>query len=135
MPDTYRLPAIPYLRLRVTMRAAEPAVLPEYHGSMLRGAFGHALRRTVCTMGPRQPCVSCQLRRACAYTRIFETFVEDEPPPFLRGIDQPCAPMSSSRGGAAGRSSSSDPVALPKPHLLMSHRLAASPAANSHDGG
>jgi hypothetical protein len=92
MPDTYRLPSIPYLRLRVAMRAEAEAALPEYHGSMLRGAFGHALRRTVCTMGPAQPCGSCQLRRACVYTRIFETFVEDEPPPFLRGVDQAVRP-------------------------------------------
>lgn len=99
MPD-YLLPVIPYLRLRVTMRAEDPAALPEYHGSMLRGAFGHALRRSVCTMGPRQPCASCQLRRACVYTRIFETFVEDEPPPFLRGIDQAVRPyVFEPRGG------------------------------------
>ena len=71
MPDAYRLPAIPYLRLRVTTRAVEPAVLPEYHGSMLRGAFGHALRRTVRTMGPRQPCVSCQLWRGL---RLYPDF-------------------------------------------------------------
>ncbi len=99
MPD-YLLPVIPYLRLRVTMRAEDPAALPDYHGSMLRGAFGHALRRTVCTMGPRQACASCQLRRACVYTRIFETFVEDEPPPFLRGIDQAVRPyVFEPRGG------------------------------------
>jgi hypothetical protein len=100
MPDAYRLPSIPYLRLRVAMRAEAEAALPEYHGSMLRGAFGHALRRTVCTMGPAQPCGSCQLRRACVYTRIFETFVEDEPPPFLRGVDQAVRPyVFEPRGG------------------------------------
>jgi hypothetical protein len=53
---------------------------------MLRGAFGHALRRTVCAMGPEQPCESCRLRQACVYPRIFETFVEGAPPPFLRGL-------------------------------------------------
>jgi hypothetical protein len=37
-------------------------------------------------MGPGQPCDSCRLRRACVYTRIFETFVEGEPPPFLEGL-------------------------------------------------
>ncbi|MGH9361467.1 MAG: hypothetical protein ACRD2T_06075, partial [Thermoanaerobaculia bacterium] len=91
-PDVapYLLPRIPYLRLRCTLRALESAHLPPYHGSMLRGAFGHALRRSVCAMGPAQPCVSCQLRRACVYTRLFETFIEEEPPPFLRGL--PTAP-------------------------------------------
>lgn len=102
MTDGYLLPVIPYLRLSVTMRAEEAAALPEYHGSMLRGAFGHALRRTVCTMGPQQPCASCRLRRACVYTRIFETFVEDEPPPFLRGIDQAVRPYVFEPRGEGG---------------------------------
>lgn len=80
------IPAIPYLRLRHTLRALAPARLPPFKGSMLRGAFGHALRRSVCAMGPDQPCETCRLRRACVYTRIFETFIEDTPPPFLRGL-------------------------------------------------
>jgi CRISPR-associated endoribonuclease Cas6 len=80
------IPPVPYLRLRHTLRALAPARLPPYKGSLLRGAFGHALRRSVCAMGPEQPCESCRLRRACVYTRIFETFVEGTPPPFLRGL-------------------------------------------------
>jgi hypothetical protein len=94
LPTPYPLPPIPYLRLTLTLRALAPARLPPYKGSMLRGAFGHALRRTVCAMGPEQPCESCQLRQACVYPRIFETFIEDDPegdpPPFLRGL--PSAP-------------------------------------------
>ncbi len=86
-PAPYPLPAIPYLRLRLALQAQAPARLPPYKGSMLRGAFGHALRRTVCAMGPDQPCGTCRLRRACVYTRLFETFIEDTPPPFLRGLD------------------------------------------------
>ena len=81
------LPAIPYLRLRLVLRAEEPAELPPYQGSMLRGAFGHALRRLACVMESRQPCATCRLRQGCHYTRLFETFVEGEPPPFLRGLD------------------------------------------------
>lgn len=90
--QTYSIPAIPYVRLRMTLQAEEPAVLPPFQGSMLRGAFGHALRRTVCAMGPEQECASCMLRHACHYTRIFEPYVEGEPPPFLRGIDQAVRP-------------------------------------------
>jgi hypothetical protein len=86
------LPAIPYLRLRATLSAEEAVVLPAFLGSMLRGAFGHALRRMVCVMGPEQACAECGLRQACAYTRIFEPYVEGEPPPFLRGIDQAVRP-------------------------------------------
>ncbi|MGH7450634.1 MAG: CRISPR system precrRNA processing endoribonuclease RAMP protein Cas6, partial [bacterium] len=47
-----------------------------------------ALRRTVCVMGPQQPCPTCMLRKQCAYPRIFETLIEPgEPVPrFLRGL-------------------------------------------------
>ncbi len=82
----YTLPRIPYLRLRCTLVARERATLPPYHGSLLRGAFGHALRAAVCSMGPAQECVSCRLRAACAYTRVFETLIEGPPPPFLKGL-------------------------------------------------
>jgi hypothetical protein len=80
------LPRIPYLRLRVTLRALQRATLPVYKGSMLRGAFGHALRNAVCVIGPSQPCESCLLRQACYYTKLFEPFAEGEPPAFLRGL-------------------------------------------------
>jgi CRISPR-associated endoribonuclease Cas6 len=91
-PQAHSIPAIPYVRLQMTLQAEEPATLPPFQGSMLRGAFGHALRRTVCVMGPEQECASCLLRHACVYTRIFEPYVEGEPPPFLRGIDQAVRP-------------------------------------------
>lgn len=82
----YPLPALPHLRLRATVVAEQPARLPPYKGSMLRGAFGHALRSIACTQGPRQRCESCPLRATCVYTRLFETYVEGEPPPFLEGL-------------------------------------------------
>ncbi len=84
----YRLPNIPWLRLRFSLIAQQEAYLPAYKGSLLRGAFGHALRRTVCVMGPQQPCPTCMLRKQCAYPRIFETLIEPgEPVPrFLRGL-------------------------------------------------
>jgi hypothetical protein len=78
---------IPYIRLRHILRATTRAHLPPFKGSLLRGAFGHALRKAVCMMGPAQECVDCRLRQACVYTRIFETFIEGDPPPFLKGID------------------------------------------------
>ena len=47
-------------------------LLPEYAGSLLRGQFGDALRRTVCLTGLNQ-CRECQLYRSCQYPAIFET--------------------------------------------------------------
>lgn len=70
----------------MTLEARAEARLPAYKGSLLRGAFGHALRRAVCAMGPDQPCAECSLRTACVYTRLFETLIEGEPPPFLKGL-------------------------------------------------
>lgn len=83
----YQLPHFSYLRMRFSLQAQRDSHLPYFKGSLLRGAFGHALRRTVCVMGPQQPCETCLLRRQCAYPQLFETFVEGEPPPFLRGLD------------------------------------------------
>jgi CRISPR-associated endoribonuclease Cas6 len=80
------LPSLPYLRLRAALRAERAARLPPFKGSLLRGAFGHALRRMVCVMGPQQPCPSCSLRGGCVYPRLFVTLIEGEPPPFLRGL-------------------------------------------------
>ncbi len=86
----YQLPEITCLKLRFKLLAQRPCHLPAFKGSMLRGAFGHALRRTVCVMGPGQPCDTCMLKRQCIYTRLFETFVHEAPPRFLQGV--PTAP-------------------------------------------
>ncbi len=83
----YQLPSIDYIRLRFHLKALDDCDLPAWKGSLLRGAFGHALKKTVCTMRPGQLCDSCLLRSQCAYTRIFETFITEQPPPFLRGLD------------------------------------------------
>ncbi len=87
---SFPLPPLPHLRLRLTLSARQKACLPDYKGSMLRGAFGHALRSAVCAMGPRQPCDACSLRHACVYTRLFEAVSDREPPAFFNG--QPASP-------------------------------------------
>src|SRR5690606_18577377 len=45
---------------------------PDYAGSMLRGAFGHALRRVSC-MTRMKNCTGCPLLATCPYSQIFET--------------------------------------------------------------
>lgn len=80
------LPALRTLRLRVVLRALEPALLPPFHGSMLRGAFGHAFRRAACVVAATQACASCRLRPDCAYAQVFETPIEPgQAPRSLRG--------------------------------------------------
>lgn len=66
---------IPLARYRFHCRATTLLVFPRYAGSAWRGAFGHALKRTVCVTRLRD-CRQCLLRRSCAYSYLFET-----PPP------------------------------------------------------
>lgn len=61
-------------RYRVTLEAIEPLHLPEYLGSTLRGAFGHAFRQLCCLGGSDAPCPAPE---SCPYHVIFET----APPP------------------------------------------------------
>jgi hypothetical protein len=84
--EIYSLPRLDYLKLRFHLTAQTDCNLPAWKGSLIRGAFGHALRRTVCTMKRDLLCENCMLRSQCAYTRLFETFVTKPPPPFLKGL-------------------------------------------------
>ncbi|MDM8539451.1 CRISPR system precrRNA processing endoribonuclease RAMP protein Cas6 [Desulfococcaceae bacterium HSG9] len=63
------------LRLTILSRAIDNINLPAYQGSALRGAFGHALKRAVCTF-KTQECTACLLKTKCVYSYTFET-----PPP------------------------------------------------------
>ena len=62
----------PIARYRFDFDVQSPIRLPEYAGSMLRGAFGNALRRTAC-MTRETDCKACPLYRSCSYPAIFET--------------------------------------------------------------
>ena len=59
-------------RCRVILTARSPIVMPPYAGSTLRGGFGHAFRKMVCTQGPID-CRDCTLKAVCPYPYIFET--------------------------------------------------------------
>lgn len=63
-------------RYRFDFQVETPIRLPEYAGSMLRGAFGNALRRTAC-MTREKDCKACPLYRSCPYPAIFETPAPD----------------------------------------------------------
>jgi hypothetical protein len=68
-------PRLPLKSYRFHFETAQNIRLPEYPGSAWRGAFGHALKKTVCIVR-NTPCKQCLLQSACAYSYIFET-----PPP------------------------------------------------------
>jgi hypothetical protein len=62
---------LPVARYRLSFRMEDDLRLPEYSGSLLRGQFGAALRRTACMTGART-CAGCPLYRTCPYPAIFE---------------------------------------------------------------
>jgi CRISPR-associated endoribonuclease Cas6 len=68
-------PKLPLSRYRLVFRFQGTNQLPAYSGSTWRGAFGAALKQTVCVVR-NTPCQHCMLKDTCAYPYIFET-----PPP------------------------------------------------------
>ncbi len=63
---------IPMKEFRFDLEARDPVSLPEYAGSTLRGAFGHAFRERACLF-PGQSCRTCVLAQTCACSYVFET--------------------------------------------------------------
>jgi hypothetical protein len=53
-----------------TFAPVERLALQPYAGSAWRGAFGHALKRTVCIAGMR-PCAGCHLVHVCVFPKFF----------------------------------------------------------------
>jgi len=68
----------PVARYRLDWQVETPLRLPEYAGSALRGAFGNALRHTVC-MTRQKDCPACPLWRSCPFPALFA------PPPPAAG--------------------------------------------------
>lgn len=89
-PAASLLPSFPIARLRFEAVAAQPYFTPSFAGSVLRGTFGHALRRLVCMTG-QSDCAACPLYRRCPYPEVFA------PPPLTqpvrgRDLQQPPVP-------------------------------------------
>jgi hypothetical protein len=59
-------------RLTVSLVAQEPARLPYYKGSAIRGGFGLAFRRVACPF-PKRECSDCLLRQKCVWSYVFAT--------------------------------------------------------------
>lgn len=70
--------SLPLVRYQFELVATTPLSFPPYAGSTWRGAFGSALRHTVCVT--KQPqCQGCLLQRSCVYSVVFETPAGHEP--------------------------------------------------------
>ncbi len=64
--------ALPVYQYQIGFLAPDACDLPKYPGSAWRGAFGAALKKTVCVVR-NTPCADCMLVDNCAYPYIFET--------------------------------------------------------------
>ncbi len=62
---------IPVVRLTFTLAFMGTFRKPVYAGSMLRGQFGHQLRRSACITN-LSDCSACPIRTSCPYTQLFE---------------------------------------------------------------
>lgn len=69
---------LPLVRYQFELMATTPLSLPRYAGSTWRGAFGTALRRSVCLL-QQATCEGCLLQTRCVYHRVFETPAGKEP--------------------------------------------------------
>lgn len=76
-------PALEIARYEISLCARAQVTLPPFLGSTLRGAFGHALKKTVC-VAPHRDCERCMLVDRCSYPYLFETPVPVDVPQ-LRG--------------------------------------------------
>lgn len=74
-PLVMNTPHLPLAVFDFVYRSEAELRLPRYAGSAWRGAFGRALKRTVCVVRGT-PCPDCLLYRSCIYPYVFET-----PPP------------------------------------------------------
>ena len=74
--------SFPVARYRFEFQVRQPIRLPGYSGSMLRGAFGHALRQLAC-MTRQKECAGCPLIGSCPYPAIFAP-----PPPATHSLQK-----------------------------------------------
>lgn len=86
------LVAMKFERLRFRLVAEARAELPPFQGSLLRGAFGWALREAACVYEPSRPCPGCPLLSLCAYPRLFEPPPPAVAGPFSRGLKEGIRP-------------------------------------------
>ncbi len=81
MPEGADSSGLSLTRYEVVLQAEGPLDLPAWLGSTLRGAFGHAFRRTAC------PGELCPDEAGCPYHQVFETRLPENAPA-LRSFDE-----------------------------------------------
>jgi hypothetical protein len=72
-----QIKSLAFARYRFELEALDPVRLPKHWGSSLRGALGHALKRTACRQEGER-CARCSHYEHCAYGYVFETHPHTE---------------------------------------------------------
>ncbi len=79
------LPPLKIYKFTFSLLALDDMYLPEYKGSMFRGAFGWSFRNAVCvTKNP--VCTNCIIQNQCSYFNVFETEIPQNDVWFLQGV-------------------------------------------------
>ncbi len=68
---------LPFIHLKINIKALDRITLPLNPGSAIRGFFGFMFKKIVCS-DYRKECSRCLLTHNCAYSYIFETPVPDK---------------------------------------------------------
>lgn len=68
---------LPLLSLRFELKQHKSLLLPQHAGSMLRGAFGHTLKKLACITKQKE-CKDCPLVQSCAYSQVFKGLINTE---------------------------------------------------------
>jgi len=76
---------------QVRIKSDSRIMLPPFPGTLIRGAFGMALRRATCVTGAKD-CQACMLNQTCVYATSFETIVAGDSP-FLKGVNRAPHPL------------------------------------------
>lgn len=79
------IPSIYFFKFLFRLEALEDMRLPDYKGSMFRGAFGWSFRDPVC-ITKLPVCDNCILQTQCSYFQVFETEMPGHNIPFLKGV-------------------------------------------------
>lgn len=80
--------SLPLARYRFDCVAHTPIRLPDYAGSLLRGAFGRALRQVACITREKD-CAPCALKAGCPYSAVFAPGRPATPHPLLGSSEIP----------------------------------------------
>ncbi|MBN2444944.1 MAG: CRISPR system precrRNA processing endoribonuclease RAMP protein Cas6 [Spirochaetales bacterium] len=83
MTDIAFLKTFYFTCYKIHVKALEDINLPYYKGFALRGAFGHALKKTVC-IRKQTDCPDCLIRNQCPYSLIMGNPVQADHPHFKK---------------------------------------------------